>query len=294
MASIGKQIRNRVMHQWRGRKELGRANKCNAVVLSRAKSGRTWLRAMISRMYQAHYALDEAQLLEFDNFHAQNEDIPKVLFTHGYYLREEIERTGNARRCAGKDILFLVRNPCDVAVSEYFQSTKRANQSKVDLYGIDKAMPMFDFVMEAPVGIPSIIDYLNSWNESLGKVEHVLRVRYEDLRAEPFDGLSAVASFLGAPFKPETIQEAVDFADFENLKKLEKDDFFNNSRLRARNPDDPDSFKVRRGKVGGYRDYFDDDQIRQMEDLVRTRLAPVFGYFTDSESEKDRVAAGSE
>jgi len=280
------------MHQWRGRKELSRAAKSSSIILSRAKSGRTWLRAMISRMYQTHYALDEAQLLEFDNFHKQNREIPRVLFTHGYYLRQEIEATGSAKRYDGKSVAFLVRNPCDVAVSEYFQSTKRAKQSKVELYGIDTEMPMFDFVMEGPMGIPAIIEYLNSWNESLAKVDRVLRVRYEDLRANPFIGLSEVSSFLGAPFTAATIQEAVDFADFENLKKLEKDDFFNNSRLRPRNPDDPDSFKVRRGKVEGYRDYFDDDQIRQMEDLVRTRLAPVFGYYADAEP--GRAAAAHE
>jgi hypothetical protein len=270
------------MHQWRGRKELARASKCDAIVLSRAKSGRTWLRAMISRMYQRHYSLDETQLLEFDNFRKRNHEIPRVLFTHGYYLRQEIESKQSAARCNDKNLLFLVRNPCDVAVSEYFQSTKRANQSKVDLYGIDTEMPMFDFVMEGPMGIPAIIDYLNAWNDSLGKVDRVLRVRYEDLRAFPFEGLSQVATFLGAPFSADTVQEAVDFADFENLKKLEKTDFFNNSRLRPRNPDDPDSFKVRRGKVEGYRDYFDDDQVRQMEDLVRTRLAPIFGYYADT------------
>lgn len=286
------------MHAWRGRKELHRASKSSAIILSRAKSGRTWLRAMISRMYQTHYSLEEAQLLEFDNFHKQNSAIPRVLFTHGYYLRREIEATGSAKRYDGKSVAFLVRNPCDVAVSEYFQSTKRAKQTKVDLYGIDKDMPMFDFVMEGPMGIPVIVDYLNSWNESLTKVDRVLRVRYEDLRANPFAGLREVSSFLRAPFTAETIREAVDFADFENLKKLEKDDFFNNSRLRPRNPDDPDSYKVRRGKVEGYRDYFNDEQIRQMEDLVRQRLAPIFGYYCDtdasSEADSGHAAAGRE
>jgi len=271
------------MHQWRGRKELGRAAKCDAIVLSRAKSGRTWLRAMISRMYQRHYSLDETQLLEFDNFHKQNRDIPLLLFTHGYYLRQEIESMGSAARCARKKCLFLVRNPCDVAVSEYFQSTKRAKQVKLDLYGIDKNMPVFDFVMKGPLGIPSTIAYLNSWSKSLDKVDQVLRIRYEDLRAEPFEGLSQVTEFLGAPFSTETVREAVEFTDFENLKNLEKEDFFNNSRLRARNPDDPDSFKVRRGKVEGYRDYFNEEQIQQMEELVRTRLTPIFGYYAEAE-----------
>jgi hypothetical protein len=281
MALIPKELRNRLTHRWRGRKELGRASKCDFVVLSRAKSGRTWLRAMISRLYQQHYGLEEAQLLEFDNFHKQNSVIPRVLFTHGYYLGREIEMTGSAKRLSGKKIVFLVRNPCDVAVSEYFQSTKRAKQHKVDLYGIDTEMSMFDFVMQGPMGIPTIVDYLNAWEQRLEGMRNVLRLRYEDLRAEPVEQLTEMSRFLGAPFTQDTIREAVEFTDFENLKELERSDFFKNSRLRPKNPDDPDSFKVRRGKVGGYRDYFNANQIEQMESLVRERLAPKLGYCTE-------------
>ena len=33
----------------------------------------------------------------------------------------------------------------------------------------------------------------------------------------------------------------------------------------------PDSFKVRRAKVGGYRDYFDDAQVAEIDALVGRR-----------------------
>jgi hypothetical protein len=35
---------------------------------------------------------------------------------------------------------------------------------------------------------------------------------------------------------------------------------------------------VRRGKVAGYLDYFDERQVAAMEDRVRSQLSPVFGY----------------
>jgi hypothetical protein len=31
-------------------------------------------------------------------------------------------------------------------------------------------------------------------------------------------------------------------------------------------------------RQAGYRDYFDQGQLAQMEELLRTRLSPVFGY----------------
>ena len=40
----------------------------------------------------------------------------------------------------------------------------------------------------------------------------------------------------------------------------------------------PDSFKVRRAKVGGYRDYFDEEQAAAIDALMAARQAPLFGY----------------
>jgi len=46
----------------------------------------------------------------------------------------------------------------------------------------------------------------------------------------------------------------------------------------------PNSYKVRKAKVGGYRDYFDDEQIRAMNERLGERLAPVFGYKPQTET----------
>jgi hypothetical protein len=265
-------------HRYREWNEIRHARGCDTMVLSRAKSGRTWLRAMLSRLYQQHYDLAEAQLIEYDNFHAQRAEIPTIYFSHGHYLREPFATPTWQRDFGDKRLVFLARHPCDVAVSEYFQSTKRAGQHKVELLGIDDALSMFDFVMTSQVGLPSIIAYLNSWVPNLERLENVRMLRYEDMRARPVEVLGGLVDFLQAPFSKDEIQEAVDFSDFDNLKKLEGENFFNNSRLRPADPDDPDSFKVRRGKVGGYADYFDDEQIAAMEGLVRSRLSPFFNY----------------
>ena len=38
------------------------------------------------------------------------------------------------------------------------------------------------------------------------------------------------------------------------------------------------SFKTRRGKVGGYRDYFTEAQQKVIDGMVDGTLAPLFGY----------------
>jgi hypothetical protein len=137
---------------------------------------------------------------------------------------------------------------------------------------------MYDFVMRGPVGLQKIVDYLNRWAPTVSSFENSRVVRYEDIRSTPVAQLSEIIEFLDAPFSKEEVQEAVEFAEFENLKELERRNFFKNSRLTPRDPSDPDSFKVRRGVVGGYRDYFKDEEIAEMEALVATQLSAIYGY----------------
>ena len=77
----------------------------------------------------------------------------------------------------------------------------------------------------------------------------------------------------------QQVQEAVDFAAYDNMKKMEQDKFFKGSgaRVKPGDKDNPQSFKVRKAKVGGYRDYFSDEQCAQLDQMV-AQLDPLFGY----------------
>ena len=63
------------------------------------------------------------------------------------------------------------------------------------------------------------------------------------------------------------------------MKKMEQDKFFKGSgaRVKPGDKDNPQSFKVRKAKVGGYSDYFTDEQCEQLEQMM-TQLDPMFGY----------------
>jgi Sulfotransferase domain len=105
-----------------------------------------------------------------------------------------------------------------------------------------------------------------------------LIVRYEDRRADPGATLRQILTFFGEPYSEAEIAEAVDFTSFDKLKKLESQGFFRYGGMSLRRGGDPDAFKLRRGKVEGYRDYFDAEQLAQMDEKVAKRLSPVFGY----------------
>lgn len=273
-APLPRERRIALRHRLRAGLDNRRVLAADILVLSRAKSGRTWLRAMLSRLYQKRHALAENQLLEYDNFHQQNAAVPVVAMTHGHYLEHMARHPRHGQGLKDMPVVFLLRDPRDVAVSEYFQSTRRASAYKRELYQVEQEGSMFEFVMQSPLGLPAICDYLNHWHQELDGWNRVYRLYYETLRAEPEAEMGRLLSFLKQDFTPDEITEAVEFASFEALKRKERDNYFRNSRLKARNVEDPDSYKVRRGKVGGYRDYFSDEEVARIDRFVDERLLP--------------------
>lgn len=288
--------RVRIERWLRGREETRRLERADAVVVSFGKSGRTWLRVMISRYYQLLYAIPERVLLGFENYHRRNPAIPKIFFTHDNYIKDYTGEADSKAPFYGKKVVLLVRNPKDIAVSQYFQWQHRMRPAKKRLnnyppHGTE--VSAYDFVMDENVGLPGIIDYLNLWAREAERIEDLLIVRYEDMRSDPEAVLARVMAFLdGEAPKAEAIAEAVEYASVENMRKLEERSVFwlAGSRMKPGKKGDPNTYKVRRAKVGGYRDYFDDEQAAAIDAFVARELSPAFGY--EAPPEPDRAAHG--
>lgn len=276
--------RKRALDRWlRGREEARKLRGADAVLLSWAKSGRTWLRLMLSRFYQVRHGLPPTAFLEYDNLKRRVPGIPSVFFTHGNYLRDYTGDWTAKRAFYDKRIVFLVRDPRDVAVSQYFQWRHRMRPWKKFLndyppHGAE--LSLYDFVMHEEAGLRHILEFFRIWARELPRVRAAHLVRYEELRADPAAQLEGVLEFLGTPGKPEEIAEAVRFAAFDNMKRIEQSRTFWRSgrRLVAGRSDDPDSFKVRRAVVGGWRDYFDEAQCRAIDARVARELPAFYGY----------------
>ncbi len=101
------------------------------------------------------------------------------------------------------------------------------------------------------------------------------------LRTHPELELARINALLSEDFSTEEIAEAVDWASVDNLRQMEREGKFRQGGMTLRNPDDPNSFKVRRAKIGGYRDYFNGDELEELGALVQARLDPALGYTSD-------------
>jgi hypothetical protein len=64
------------------------------------------------------------------------------------------------------------------------------------------------------------------------------------------------------------------------MKELEREAALGTEhrRFTSRDPGDPESFKTRVGKVGGYREYLADADIAYIEERIAARLPKRLGY----------------
>lgn len=249
----------------------------DVVVVSHAKSGRTWLATMISHVYHRRYGIAESELLQFDNFQKLDSRVPRILFSHDNRKGASRHPLFAPRDLRQQKIVLLVRHPCDVAVSSYFQSFRDARKG---LEPSHAGGPIAEYVLGFK--LPLVLAFLRRWHDQLDQIEQLLIVRYEDLRATPEKELARLFTFIEGKADQAEIEAAVAFASFEAMKQKEAANFFTSDKLRPGDPNDPQSFKVRKGKVGGYREHFTADELARIDALVEAAGLSAFGYTTDA------------
>ncbi len=241
-------------------------------LVSYPKCGRTWLRVLLSRALEIHYGAPEVDYLGGAFLGGNVPGAPRVRVTHDddphWKTARGLDR--RKRRYRGKRVVLLVRDPRDVVVSMYFERSRRERAYSGTLS---------EFLHERRGSLDTILAYYDVWARSRGIPSELLVVRYEDLRRDTGRELERLLAFLGVRDVSEaTVREAVRFASFESMREMESAGSLESGRLRPRDPNDPESFKTRRGKVGGFVDYLKPDEIEEVERKIRSELDPSFGY----------------
>lgn len=279
--------RRRQLERWlRGREEYRALQHADGVVVSCGKSGRTWLRALISHFFQMRYDLPGTSLIALDNFHYQHHEIPRLLFTHDTYLHYYTANLATKREYREVKTLLLVRHPADVAVSQYFQWKHRILPRKKWLNEYpahNSGISIYNFIMDRNAGLEYIINFLNMWRREWSVRDDLAVIKYEDMLADPKGQLQRILSWLGFDATADEIDECVSFASFENMRKLEERGVYwlGGRTMNSASGGDSDRLKVRRGRAGGWRDYLTVSQIEDVKRFVDDRLVPGFGYRQD-------------
>ena len=209
----------------------------STALISYPKSGRTWVRFMLNSA-----GVD----LAYDHAGAENRD------------GRTFDQIGKVpKRWSGCRVIFLFRDPRDTAVSSFFQASKRVKQ------GRRFSGDLQEFIRDPRYGIEKIARFNLLWLESAPRFRDFVSVSYEDLHRDADGELSRIIAFATqSAADPEAVARAVDEGRFDRMRAAElrlggaKDE---QARLGGGDPSDPESLKARRGKVGGWADYFTDD-----------------------------------
>lgn len=259
----------------RFRKHLSRLRQWRAaevVLVSHPKCGRTWLRFFIAEYLSRHFKLSLGPIYKRPGLAPGG--APRVYITHtGAPPFLPIGRHSHEppRKHTAKKLILLVRDPRDVVVSRYFQITKRVRRKDVQDMSISR------FIRSDRFGIHTVIAYMNDWFKYKDLFDDFLLLRYEDCRRDTEKQFRALLHFIGIDhINEDAFAEALEESSFDAMRNRERETS-SGKQLKPGDPNDPESYKVRKGKIGGYKAYLGEADMRYIERAAAS-LNPAFGY----------------
>jgi len=184
-------------------------------IVSYPRSGNTWTRFLVANLLHPNepVSFDTIERLVPDAEAQSSKYLkriprPRVIKSHEYFDHRY------------KKVIYVVRDPRDVALSYY-------NFSRKYRY-IDDAYPLESFVGDFVHGRLSSADW-GTWGENVGSWistrlgrENFLLLRYEDLIANPEAEIAKMANFFGIKTDAMHIRNTVERSSAHRMRELEK------------------------------------------------------------------------
>lgn len=257
--------------RWRDEPQLSRAAEdADAFLISYPKSGRTWLRYLLSRyfaelaelgfqpdlqtMFQVlpNFDLDPVRGIGAFAGADRQSRMPRVFVSHLTYKKNLFR---------DRPVILLVRDPRDVIVSAYFHATrhKRVFSGNIGT-----------FLEDPTYGLPALTRFLNSWAKGIEGREAIV-ISYERMLGDPAAAVTAVLNFLGSEVREDAMTRAIKAAQFDQMRAKERD-----QGIPGHDYDRSDtlSLRMRSGKSGGFGEWLSVGQSAWIVEQCRQRLSP--------------------
>ena len=286
--------------RWNLSRHRANFRSADAFVCSIQKSGRTWVRVFLTAYFD-EWKKEFRPEARSSAAHA----VPVLCYTHDLWEHTAKQRPGERLRgkwlippsdAREKPILLVARDPRDVMVSLFFHLTRRARTFHGDLPAL---------IRDPALGVARVVAIMNRWlaewldadaEEDAEVASGVARprlhlLRYEDAHRDPAGTFAAAVRFLMPTVALEegAFGRALETSSFDNMRRLEAgaqgargteivtETGLDREALRPADALDPDSFKVRRGKVGGYVEHFGPADLAFLNAAL-ARLDGRYGY----------------
>lgn len=243
-------------------------------LVSYPKSGNTWTRFLIANLAYPEKNPDFSNLNELtpdpealSKRHLAGMPRPRILKSHQYFDPRYPR------------IIYIVRDPRDVAVSQYHFHRKRRVIG--DEYPVERFVTRFVAGETTPYG--SWSENVASWLATKYGHQGFLLLRYEDMVADTATELAKVASFLNISPDSSRIAHAVAQSSANRMRELENAQALRWSSTKETRQDVP---FVRAAKAGGWKAGLPQASVEELESAWGP-LMKWLGYELASSPEED-------
>lgn len=172
-----------------------------------------------------------------------------------------------------KGVIYLIRNPFDVAVSLAYHNSIDLNSAIKDLNDSNRSYSSSDTKLSSQLKhhISSWSDHIESWTKESNLPLCLLR--YEDMKSNPVESFLKAVTFLGLDYSKTQVTKAIENSDFGLLKSQEQEFGFKEKPLKA------DSF-FRTGLVGNWKKHLSE---KMKNDILKCHRKTIekYGYQTE-------------
>ena len=235
-------------------------------VVSYPKSGTSWMQQIV-RLIRNNGVQDDIVLSDavpYPESHAIYPDVdvekmarPRAFKSHMPY---DLCPCGPPNTTPCKYI-YIMRNPKDVAVSQYFFN-KRVPYHPDEDWGT-----FWKKFIEGEVYYGNYFDHLLSWWPHRDD-KNVLFIKYEDMKKDLPAAVSQVASFIGADISSDVIGKIADMTSFDKMKSDNTANYSWYDQYKRKGAPD----YLRRGIVGDWKNHLSQEQSAEMDAICAQRL----------------------
>lgn len=238
-------------------------------IVSYPRSGNTWTRFLIGNLVHIDAPVTFANVESL---------VPEIYLFPDRILRQlRRPRILKSHECFDpryRIIIYIVRDPRDVAVSYYHYAIKRGWIE--DTYSISDFVPRFmsgEFDVRAKWAA-AWDDHVMSWISMRQGRPGFLLLRYEDMVRAPENALSEIAHLLRLNAPPDRLARAVQLSSADHMRSLERKEGAQWLLTKKTRQDKP---FVRSAKAGDWRTALPKDSVAQIESAWGTVMHSV-GY----------------